>query len=118
MQYPTLRRTIDLPKPVFRRILGLAFLLPLFVACSSSDDDDDPVTSPDESTALINMPVQAGVGGTFTSSDGRITVLIPADAITEDSTLVVTEVDGLTHATVNQSPAGDAFAIEFGTTLV
>ena len=82
MQYPTLRRTIDLPKPVFRRILGLAFLLPLFVACSSSDDDDDPVTSPDESTALINMPVQAGVGGSFTSNDGRITVRIPAAAIT------------------------------------
>ena len=117
MQYPTLRRTIDLPKPVFRRILGLAFLLPLFVACSSSDDDDDPVTSPDESTALINMPVQAGVGGSFTSNDGRITVRIPAAAITEDSTLVITEVEGLTTPSENQIRAGDAFAIQFGTTL-
>ena len=103
--------------PFVKRILYLALLLPMLVACSSDDDGDDAGNTPDESTALINAPIQAGVGGSFTSTDGRITVRIPAEAITEDSTLVVTEVEGLSNASENQSPAGDAFAIDFGTTL-
>ena len=121
MLKPVLSNTRNIPNPILRNFLCLALLLPMLVACIADGESIDVVISfdsPDEPTALINTPVQADVGGTFTSSDGRITVRIPAEAITEDSTLVVTEVEGLTHATENQSPAGDAFAIEFGTTLV
>ena len=120
MLKPVLSNTRNIPNPILRNFLCLALLLPMLVACIADGESIDVVISfdsPDEPTALINTPVQADVGGTFTSSDGRITVRIPAEAITEDSTLVVTEVEGLTHVTENQSPAGDAFAIEFGTTL-
>ena len=102
--------------PFVIKILSLALLLPMLAACGSSDDDDVGTLS-DDSTTLINTPVLAGVGGSFTSADGLITVRIPAEAITEDSTLVITEVEGLTNDSENQTRAGNAFAIDFGTTL-
>jgi len=114
------RKIANMTDPFSGRVVYLSLLLPMLVACIADGEDLNIVISfnpSDEPTALINTAVQAGVGGAFTSSDGRITVRIPAEAITEDSTLVVTEAEGLTNATENRSPAGDAFAIEFGTTL-
>ena len=102
-------------EPFALKILSLAWLLPMLAACGSSDDDVGTLS--DDSTTLINTPVLAGVGGSFTSTEGLITVRIPAEAITEDSTLVITEVEGLTNARENQSGAGNAFDIDFGTTL-
>jgi len=85
------RKIVNMTDPFSGRVVYLSLLLPMLVACIADGEDLNIVISfnpSDEPTALINTAVQAGVGGAFTSSDGRITVRIPAEAITEDSTSV------------------------------
>lgn len=99
-----------MPLPV-----NLLLSLLLLSACSSDDRAiDEPVAGGQE---VINTPVAASVGGEYSSSDGRIVISIPAGAMSEDSTLVVREAEGLGLTGGNMSSAGDAFSIDFGVAL-
>ena len=80
---------------------------------SLADDEDQA----DTSETVIESTVLASEGGIFTSSDGAITIEIPADALSEDSELVVTTNPGLTTPTDNMTQAGGAFDISFGAAL-
>jgi len=84
-------------------------------------EDDDTVVinvEGDSATeAVIQGSVVASEGGVFTSSDGAISIDIPAGALTQDGELVVTPTEGLSNPTDNIAPAGDAFEISFGAPL-
>ena len=72
----------------------------------------------EDSTPVIEANVIASEGGVFTSDDGTISIDIPSDALSQDSTLSVIATTGLTNPTNNMKRAGDAFSISFGADLL
>ncbi|MCP4291163.1 MAG: hypothetical protein GY780_04945 [bacterium] len=76
----------------FNRFLAVAMvttcLLVLLPACSS----DDTTTPEPAIPAQVSGTIGTG-GGTLTSSDNRLSITIPAGALTADTEIVVTEMD-------------------------
>ena len=72
----------------------------------------------EDSTPVIEANVIASEGGVFTSADGTISIDIPGDALSQDSTLSVNATTGLTNPSSNMERAGDAFSISFGADLL
>lgn len=110
-------------KPIITKSLALLAPSLLFLSACSSDDNNDivnkppneqpPIVEPPTATLAINTAVTAADGGTFTSADGNVRVTIPANALSEDTTLTLTAVD-TPNASANIELIGPAYDISIG----
>ena len=95
-------------KPVFF-VSGLIFLS----GCNDSNNNSDNVDVPEEISFEIQSSVIADQGGVFTSLDGNLTINIPANALSEDTDLLVTFAD-ISTSTDNINLAGASYDVSIG----
>jgi hypothetical protein len=89
----------------------------LFALSACGDDDDPAVVQSDEQTVLLSERVSAADGGTFES--GGLKVMIPAGALSADSTITVRSLPNPAGLPDRFEATSDAFEIAFadGATL-
>lgn len=96
-----------------RTLTLIALSTAAMYGCSSNNND-----SPSDSVPpLIDVQVNAAQGGTFVSPDGRLQVTIPEGALSEDASLVVTQLNPSTLPTGNMASAGETFDIDLSAPL-
>lgn len=96
-------------KTLLRSII--VFSVAAVYGCSSSNDDG---THSAPNPPLIDAQVNAISGGSFASTDGRLRITIPAGALSEDASLMVTALNQTTFPNGNLASAGEAFDIDVG----
>lgn len=91
----------------------LVYSLALLVGCGGSNNFRDPDSNNNEASQII-ADVIAAQGGVFSSPDGNVTIEIPANALSQDTTLEVTLVGDPEAGLGNLVSAGQAYNIDIG----
>lgn len=85
----------------------------LLSGCNDGNNKNGSVDVPEELSFEIQSKVIANQGGVFTSVDGNLTINIPANALSEDTDLLVTFAD-ISTSTDKVSLAGTSYNVSIG----